>query len=132
MQKGVMPEERRFWTWHRVTREVSAVTAAVMVIRKSKFFEVGGFDAESFPVAFNDVDLCLRLKKAGYRNLYVAEARLIHRESESRGDDRNRKNVERYSRELSVLQGRWKTIDIVDPHFSTLFSRSVERCVLIP
>jgi GT2 family glycosyltransferase len=132
LQKGVMPQEQRFWTWHRVTREVSAVTAAVMVIRKRKFFEVGGFDAESFPVAFNDVDLCLRLKEAGYRNLYVAEARLIHRESESRGDDRNRRNVERYSRELSALQERWKTTNIVDRHFSPLFSRSVERCVLMP
>lgn len=132
VQRGIEPSERRFWTWHALTREVSAVTAAVMVIRKSTFVDIGGFDSETFPVAFNDVDLCLRLRRAGYRNLYVASVRMIHRESESRGDDRAKKNAARYSRELCALQERWNTKEAVDPHFSTLFSKLVEPCVLQP
>jgi GT2 family glycosyltransferase len=131
VQKGVYPSDDRFWTWHAATRQVSAVTAAVLVIKKSKFLDAGGFD-ETFAVAFNDVDLCLRLQASGLRNIYVANVRLIHRESESRGDDRSKNNVERYSSELSRLQRRWHTEGFQDPHFSPLFSRLVERCVLIP
>ena len=131
VQKGVHPSERRFWTWHAVTREVSAVTAAVLVVRRSTFVEVGGFD-EEFAVAFNDVDFCLRLKQVGLRNIYVAEAKLVHRESESRGKDRSPDQARRFAKELARLQLRWGTEDYLDPHFSPLFSRLVERCVLAP
>jgi GT2 family glycosyltransferase len=132
VQKGIDPADRRFWTWHRVTREVSAVTAAAMVVRKSMFLDLGGFDEDAFPIAFNDVDLCLRLKRAGLRNLFVAEARLLHRESESRGEDRSPKDARRFASELKALQERWQTEGFVDPHYSPLFSSVVERCVLVP
>ena len=132
VQKSVDPNDRRFWAWHRVTREVSAVTAAAMVVRRSTFLKLGGFDEEAFPVAFNDVDLCLRLKASGLRNLYVAEARLLHREFESRGDDRAPARAKGYAAELKQLQERWHTKDFVDPHFSPLFTRLSERCVLAP
>lgn len=131
IQKGVDPADDRFWTWHAVTRQVSAVTAAVMVVRKSVFAEVGGFD-EDFAVAFNDVDFCLRLKQRGFRNIYVADVRLLHRESESRGQDRTCEQLSRFRSELARLQERWGTEDYSDPHFSPLFSRLVERCVLAP
>lgn len=132
VQKGVHPSDQRFWTWHAVTRRVSAVTAAAMVVRKSSFIEVGGFDESAFPVAFNDVDLCLRLDRAGLQNIYVADARLLHHESESRGDDRSKENASRFAKELRHLQERWQTKDYNDPHYSPLFSRAVERCVLAP
>jgi GT2 family glycosyltransferase len=132
VQKGIDPADRRFWTWHRVTREVSAVTAAAMVVRKCMFLDLGGFDEDAFPIAFNDVDLCLRLKRAGLRNLFVAEARLLHRESESRGEDRSPKDARRFASELKALQERWQTEGFVDPHYSPLFSSVVERCVLVP
>jgi GT2 family glycosyltransferase len=132
VQKGVDPSDQRFWTWHRVTREVSAVTAAAMVVRKSTFLNVGGFDEVAFPIAFNDVDLCLRLKAAGLRNLYVAEARLLHRESESRGDDRSPEDARRFASEIKALQERWQTEGFADPHHSSLFSAVVEPCVLVP
>ena len=131
VQKGVDPEENRFWTWHAMTREVSALTAAVLVVKKKDYFEVGGFD-EDFAVAFNDVDFCLRLKQRGLRNIYVAEVRLLHRESESRGKDRSPEQARRFAGELARLQARWGTEDYSDPHFSPLFSRLVERCVLAP
>jgi GT2 family glycosyltransferase len=130
VQKGVHPATQKFRTWHAVTREVSAVTAAAMVVRKNVFIEAGGFDEDAFAVAFNDVDLCLRLKRKGYRNLFVAEAKLIHHESESRGDDRLKRNAPRFAAELTHLQARWATQNASDPHFSPLFSRQVEQCVL--
>jgi GT2 family glycosyltransferase len=67
-----------------VTREVDAVTGACLVVERRKYLEVEGLDAEAFPVAFNDVDLCLRLEKRGYRSLWTPHARLIHIESASR------------------------------------------------
>jgi GT2 family glycosyltransferase len=130
VQKRVDPAAEKFSTWHRVTREVSAVTAAAMVVRKDTFVEAGGFDESAFAVAFNDVDLCLRLKQKGYRNIFVAEAKLIHHESESRGDDRLRRNAARFASELAHLQERWTPDRVSDPHFSPLFSRLVEPCVL--
>jgi GT2 family glycosyltransferase len=132
VQIGVNPDDRRFWTWHQVSRRVSAVTAAVMVVRKEAFLAVGGFDEEAFPVAFNDVDLCLRLDRAGLRNIFVAEARLTHRESESRGDDRRPEHAERFAAELRRLQERWRTEDFTDPYFNPLFSRLTGRCTLAP
>lgn len=132
IQKGVEPDETQFRTWHGITREVSAVTAAVMVVRKAHFAAVGGFDEGAFPVAFNDVDLCLRLKKAGLRNLFAAEARLLHRESESRGDDRRPERAAKFAQELAALQSRWRTEGYDDPHFSPAFLWLSERCVLMP
>lgn len=131
VQKGVDPHERTFFTWHAVTREVSALTAATLVMKKSVFDSVGGFD-EDFAVSFNDVDLCLRLKERGLHNIYVADVRLVHRESESRGEDRSRAQALRFADELALLQERWGTETYSDPHFSPLFSRYVERCVLAP
>ena len=65
----------------------SAVTGACMVVSKRKFLEAGGFDAEHLAVAFNDVDLCLRLAECGYRNYYTPYAVLFHHESMTRGRD---------------------------------------------
>jgi len=73
-----------YFSWDRVVRGYSAVTAACMLVRRSVFEEVGGFD-ESFAVAFNDVDFCIRVGQAGYRNVYTPHAELTHYESVSRG-----------------------------------------------
>ena len=83
-------------------------------------------------MAFNDVDFCLRLKQRGLRNIYVADVRLLHRESESRGQDRSPAQARRFADELARLQARWRTEQYSDPHFSPLFSRLVERCILAP
>jgi len=72
------------WRWTGYTREVSAVTGACLAIRSSDFQRLGGFDLE-FPVNFNDVDLCFRLGREGYRILVDVEAELTHDESRTRG-----------------------------------------------
>ena len=79
--------------------EVSAVTAACLVVRKAVYFEVGGLDADTFAVAYNDVDFCLKVAAAGYRNLWTPFAELNHHESVSRGRDLSPRTAERFNRE---------------------------------
>jgi GT2 family glycosyltransferase len=117
---------------HRVTREVSAVTAACMVIRTQAFLDVGGFDECDLKVAFNDVDLCLKLLQRGYRNVFAGEACLTHHESRSRGSDFSETNQARYLHELDHLQRKWRTKGYVDPHSHPLVMRSSENFVLGP
>lgn len=117
---------------HRTTRRASVVTAACLVVRRESFLAVGGLDEENFKVAFNDVDLCLKLAAAGLRNIFVAEAMLIHHESKSRGDDMLKENFERYSQELAWLQSKWSTPTVVDPYHHPLWLRSSEQCALRP
>lgn len=98
-----------------VPHQVSAVTGACLVVDKQKFAAVNGLDAENLKVAFNDVDFCLKLEAAGWRNVYTPHAVLFHHESKSRGKDSAPQNVERYRRELDTLQMRWRTIGYQDP-----------------
>lgn len=100
------------------TRRCSAVTAACLAVRREAFDEVGGFDAEAFPVALNDVDLCLRLDRAGYRNLYVPKACLLHKESASRPHDMSPQQRARYERELEVFSERWAERLAHDPWYN--------------
>lgn len=72
-----------YWSWSDVTRNVSAVTGACLAIRRAVFEELGGFD-EAFPVNFNDVDLCLRARRAGYEVIYEPASVLRHDESQTR------------------------------------------------
>lgn len=132
VQKGVRPDATAHQAWHGVTRSVSAVTAACLVVRRAAYFSAGGLDEGAFPVAFNDVDFCLKLAAQGLRNVYCAEARLIHHESRSRGSDLRPARRAAFARELAALQDRWQTQGLADPWFSPLFSRESEPCVLRP
>ncbi|GJE56424.1 MULTISPECIES: glycosyltransferase family 2 protein [Methylobacterium] len=98
-----------------VTHRVSAVTAACLVVEAEKFRAVDGFDAEHFAVDFNDVDLCLRLNKAGYRTLLVPSAVLHHREAASR--IRSSEAEARHRREVANLKKRWGPLLAQDPHY---------------
>lgn len=80
---GRSQRESLYWPWLRMTREVSAVTGACLAIRRSIWDELGGFDLR-FPVNYNDVDLCLRAQKRGYRVLIETRATLIHQEAATR------------------------------------------------
>lgn len=100
------------------TRRVSAVTAACLAVTREKFEAMGGFDAEAFPVALNDVDLCLRLDRAGHRNLYVPAARLLHKESASRPNDMRPDQRARYERELAAFSSRWADRLARDPWYN--------------
>jgi GT2 family glycosyltransferase len=99
----------------RATRSVSAVTAACLVIEADKFSRVGGFDASTFAIDFNDVDLCLRLNTIGLRTLYVGGARLHHRESASRRP--SPAAAARHRAEVEALKKRWGPLLAQDPHY---------------
>ncbi len=88
------------------TQDVSAVTAACLMVRTSVYFEVGGLD-ESFEVAFNDVDFCLKIREKGYLIVYDAEAKLHHYESKSRGEENTPEKFVRFSRESRNLNDKW-------------------------
>lgn len=130
VQRGIAPDCREHATWHAVTRTVSAVTGACLLVARTHYQAVGGLDEAGFAVAFNDVDLCLRLQAAGLTNIWCAEATLLHAESRTRPSDRRADQAARFARELALLQTRWQTTDCQDPHHSPLFVRSAEICLL--
>jgi glycosyltransferase involved in cell wall biosynthesis len=107
-----------------LVHEVSAVTAACMVLRKQLWDEVGGLDAAALPVAFNDVDLCLRLRARGLRILWTPFAELIHHESASRGDDLAPEHRARFESECRTMRNRWGPTLDRDPFYNSNFSRS--------
>ncbi len=97
---------------------VSAVTAACMVVRRDAFLEVGGFDAEHLAVAFNDVDLCIKLGRAGHKIAWTPYATLYHHESASRGLDTLPEKVERFNREVRTMIERWGESLRHDPYYN--------------
>lgn len=109
---------------------VSAVTAACLVVERDRFWAVGGLDEQRFPVAFNDVDLCLRLNARGWQSFYEPRATLIHHESKSRGKDSHPANRDRFARELAHLKERWNTEAAQDPFHHPSLSRFSERFVI--
>jgi glycosyltransferase involved in cell wall biosynthesis len=101
-----------------LTRRVSAVTGACMAIRRSVYVETGGLD-ENFPVAFNDVDFCLRLGERGYAVVWTPFAELYHLESATRGKDHeDAKRLERLERDAKLLQQRWAEALDSDPFYN--------------
>ena len=98
-------------------QSLSAVTAACMCVRRKLFEEIGGFD-ETLAVAFNDVDLCLRIQAAGYRNLYTPYAELYHHESASRGYEDTPEKMQRFQAEADILRERWMPVLLSDPYYN--------------
>ncbi|MDR6468651.1 GT2 family glycosyltransferase [Paraburkholderia graminis] len=100
-----------------VRQNLSAVTAACLVIRKSIYHEVGGLN-EELAVAFNDVDFCLRVGEAGYRNVWTPHAELYHHESATRGSDMDPDKRDRFVSEVRWMQNRWASKLEYDPAYN--------------
>ncbi|MCA0916053.1 glycosyltransferase family 2 protein [Halomonas denitrificans] len=101
-----------------LAQNYSAVTGACLLVRKSLFDQVGGLDERHLPVAFNDVDFCLRVRAAGYRNIWTPYAELYHHESESRGADDNASKRARASGEVLYMRSTWKEQLDHDPAYN--------------
>ena len=101
-----------------VVHNVSAVTAACLVMRKALFEEVEGFDEVNLKVAYNDVDLCLKVRELGYRNLWTPHAELIHHESKSRGKKRSWWQRRKLRKEARYLQQKWGDALLNDPAYN--------------
>jgi len=95
----------------------SAVTGACLLVRRRVFEEVGGLD-EKLVVAFNDVDFCLRVRDAGYRNIWTPYAEMNHHESASRGTEDTAAKRLRFSAEVESMRSRWGKKLFADPAYS--------------
>jgi GT2 family glycosyltransferase len=114
-----------FYTLQTVNN-FSAVTAACLMVRRDVFEQVGGFD-EGLAIAFNDVDLCLRIRDAGYRNIYLPHVNLYHHESKSRGAENTPEKMARFLGEQQVMRERWKTDSLPDPYYNINLVRDTEN-----
>ncbi len=105
--------------------EVSAVTAAALMVKKDRFDEIKGFD-EKFRITYNDVDLCLRLRKAGYRNIYSPMVELMHYESLSLGrpEEKEVRDTKEFNEAKQLFKRRWHDIIEHDPHLNPNIERS--------
>lgn len=100
------------------SQDVSAVTAACLMVKKSVYEEVGGLE-EEFQVAFNDVDFCLKVRKAGYLIVYDADVKLFHYESKSRGMEDTTERFIRFGNEMMLLNSKWDILStFVDPYYN--------------
>jgi len=106
-----------------VAHECSAVTAACLVTRRRDFHAVGGMDEVRFPLNFNDVDYCLKLRASGKRVVFTPHAKLVHLGSASRGSDVRADHEERFERELQNLRAKWDVVLAADPYYNPMLSR---------
>lgn len=101
-----------------IAQNLSACTAACLMMRRDVFDEVGGLD-ESLEVAFNDVDLCMKIRKKGYLVVFTPYAELYHYESKSRGNDSTPEKLERFRGEIDRFKEKWKKqLDDGDPYYN--------------
>lgn len=110
----------------KITQNLSAVTGACLAVRKSVFEEVSGLNEKELTVAFNDVDFCLKVQQAGYRNLWTPYAEMIHHESVSRGGEDNPEKVARFNKEVAYMQKNWGKQLVSDPCYSPWLSLNKE------
>ncbi|TXH66921.1 MAG: glycosyltransferase [Thiothrix sp.] len=101
-----------------LVQNFSAVTGACLLVRKSLYEAVGGLNEVDLPIAWSDIDLCLKLKQRGYRNLWTPYAELYHHESVSRGRDRTKQQRKRYLAEKAYMQRTWGEWMYQDPCYN--------------
>ncbi|MDL2294455.1 glycosyltransferase [Ruminococcaceae bacterium OttesenSCG-928-D13] len=110
------------------TQNMSAVTGAALMVKRSLYLGEGGLDADNFAVAFNDVDFCLRLREKGLWNVFTPFAEGYHYESKSRGYDLSGPNKARFDREAAVFKARWADIlEKGDPFYNPHFTLETEN-----
>jgi GT2 family glycosyltransferase len=110
----------------KLIQSMSAVTAACLLIRREIYEEVGGLDEKSLSVAFNDVDFCLKVREAGYRNLWTPYAELYHHESISRGHEDTPEKQRRFQKEVETMKARWNQHLEVDPYYNPNLTKDRE------
>ncbi len=101
-----------------LTQSFTAVTGACLVVKKALYQQVGGLNERELAIGFNDVDFCLRLVEAGYRNVWTPYAELIHHESATRGQDDSPEKQRRAEKELRYMRQRWGDKLYIDPAYN--------------
>lgn len=116
--KGIHEDDPGYMGRAISSQDVSAVTAACLLVKRSVYEEVGGLEDE-FQVAFNDVDFCLKVRKAGYLIVYDADVKLFHYESKSRGMEDTTERFIRFGNEMMLLNSKWNILStFVDPYYN--------------
>lgn len=125
-----MVEGKSYGYFNRVNivQNLSAVTAACMMVKKDIYLKLNGLDEENFVVAYNDVDFCLRVLKNGYKNIFTPYAQAYHYESQSRGDDsKDREKTKRFDKEKeNLLKFHGDIIKKGDPYYNINLTLSAE------
>ncbi|MGA1859677.1 glycosyltransferase family 2 protein [Azospirillum sp. 11R-A] len=128
-QRAFSGDEEGYFHSAMLVQTVSAVTAACLVCRRDDYLAIGGMDAECFSVAFNDVDLCLKLQARGRRILWTPHALLYHRESATRQTGRSPEALAHEQREVAHLRSKWGTETFADPFYSLNLTRGLQTHV---
>jgi lipopolysaccharide biosynthesis protein/glycosyltransferase involved in cell wall biosynthesis len=116
--KGLPADRYGYFNRAVLTQSYSAVTAACLIIRKSIYEQVRGLNEIDLSIAYNDVDFCLRVREAGYKNIWTPYAELYHYESATRGHEDTPEKKARLAREMSYLKARWGDLLLNDPSYS--------------
>ncbi len=120
--KGLDGSTSHYFDFPDVIRNVSAVTGACLMTRSDVFWQVGGFDEEQFAVAFNDIDLCLKISSAGFKVLYTPHALLYHYEAFSKTS----KDLVPHPLEVEGMRLKWQSIIAADPYYNPNLTRNNE------
>ncbi|MFC1458338.1 glycosyltransferase [Microvirga arabica] len=123
---GVKGDDPGYFSRLKLPQDISCATAACLAVRKLVFDEIGGFDETNLAVAFNDVDLCMRIRQAGHRIIWTPYAKLVHHESKSRGSDLEGVKLQRFMKEVAYMQHRWQGALQSDPFYNP--NLSLESC----
>ncbi|MGM0855836.1 MAG: glycosyltransferase family 2 protein [Pseudomonadota bacterium] len=131
---GIAGHAHRFYPQHsdgysgrlKHVQNVSAVTGACLLVRKQLYLEVGGLNEEYLAVAYNDVDFCLKVQSAGYRNVWTPHAELIHHESATRHAQGNRSKPSEEYLEAAYMQRTWGSLLQDDPAYHPYLTRRYE------
>jgi GT2 family glycosyltransferase len=115
---GVAADQAGYFGRLQLASNVSAVTAACLVVKRSVYLEVGGLNELDLRVAFNDVDFCLKLREKGYRNVWTPFATLVHHESPSRGRDTTPEKAARFRSEIDWMTKTWGDALTQDPYLN--------------
>ncbi|MEO0818717.1 MAG: glycosyltransferase [Pseudomonadota bacterium] len=116
----------------KVAQNVTAVTAACLLVRRDVYREVGGLDEKDLRVAFNDVDFCFKVLNAGYTNIWTPWAELYHHESKTRGAENTPEKRKRFEAEVRQMQARWPQLIDKDPYYNPNLTRDLEDFSLRP
>ena len=121
-QKHLAPGAPGYFYRAMLVHNVSAVTGACLVVERKIYEQVGGLDETHLAVAFNDIDFCLKIRQAGYRNVWTPFAEMFHYESASRGPEDTPEKMARHHREVATMQLRWGATLWNDPSYSPVLT----------
>jgi GT2 family glycosyltransferase len=121
--KGAFGDQRTYFDFPDVVRDVSALTAACLMMRREVFDRAGGFDPIQFPVAYNDIDLTLSIGKLGYQIVYTPHASLYHFEASSKSPE----DLDPRPAETAALRRKWKDVIDRDPFYNPNLSLTAEN-----